>query len=124
MKRISAVLFLVGVTATLASLNAGEAKVDFTSRELKTRVESAQTRTEHLQLATYFEQRAQAFLDESQAQAEMVARYQADPMASASKHSGIMMGHRQNLIKALEDGARRMNQFAALHRFMARKARQ
>ena len=120
MKRILSVVVLTTIAAGL-SLGAAQPKVDLTKKEVKILTATAKTPAEHLKLAQYYDQRANAYLAESKKHEEMAEASRKNRMAG-SKFFHMSVQHCESLASSYRENAQKMKGIADDHRAMADKA--
>jgi hypothetical protein len=118
MKRVL-IVFAMAIAALSLSLNAAQAKPMLSKEQAKALVASAKTAADHLQLAAYYNQQAEAFLAEADEHQQMLAGYKSNPMYAASKYKAATLDHCEYLVKSSRANAAKMKDLAALHEKMA-----
>src|SRR5438045_3023178 len=117
MQRILSVLFLLTL-ALGVSMNAAEPKGNLTSKQVKALIAAAKTPEDHLQLARYYDQKAESLLAEAKDHDDMAAAYRKNPMNSGSKFVTSTVGHCESFAKSDREKAEQMKEMAAEHRAM------
>ena len=132
MKNVRASLFLALIITTLALSttlpvsSAAESKPTLTKKELKVLLKTAETPSEHLQIANYYRQEAQQFSAKVKYHEEMGAQYAKNPIPNESKFPANTFGagHCRKFVAEYKAKAKHAEDLAAQHEEMARAAEQ
>jgi hypothetical protein len=87
--------------------------------QLLTLIATAKTPTQHEQLARYYDEKAQDYLNQSAEHQQMAEGYRKNPLISSSKWATGTISHCEFIAKSLKEDAGRMQALAQSHREMA-----
>ena len=124
---VKALLFTVTAAALSVSLSSPAVAKEKTlsKSELRNLIAKAETKSEHEQIARYFDSEASKLEAEAKEHAELAAIYEKNPPSQATKFPGSMQtfNHCDALSKSLSKAAADARAMAADHRQMAAEAK-